>query len=459
MPKIVGKYKIIGTLGKGNLSEVKYAINIKNDKQYAMKVIDLSYIRNPRMEAQIKHRINIMEKMDHPGIVKLRDIMHSKRYMFLVFDLEQGDFFDIVAQGGAIPEDMARKYFHQLIDIIDYMHQNNAVHRDLKAENLLVDAEGNLVITDFIFSNMTKEPLTDIEKVKDDIESDLSDTETETEAEAENDADSNIQNSTPINETLRHFSAPEALHEEGYIPEVADIWSAGVILYLMLVGDFPFDAPTPKELEEKIREAHVSFPAKFPPKAQNLLKRIFVAEPEKRCTMQELKRHSWFKEDYTPIVGGKIDNTIVGGEIDNIIEDKEVTVHLSADTKVNHRDVDINEPINVFELIAKLSGVSIDGLVNQKTRSNNVTSFTTSKSVTELRDLIKNTLTCIGAKIFKKSTAKVVRANIPICSKEVGIKLEISKLTDDLSLVEISRRKGSQTDYMRVYKVFKNKLK
>ena len=463
MPKIVGKYKIIGSLGKGNFSNVKRVINIRNDKQYAMKIIDISDIKDPRMEAQIKRRVTTMEKMNHPGIVKLHDLMHSKRNRFFVFDLKEGEFFDLIAQGGAISEETARNYFQQLIDIIDYMHQHNAVHRDLKAENLLVDENGNLVLTDFIFSNMSKEPRpSGLESMKNNNESESEletetdteteaevETETETEAEVETETEQSGYNSEPINEPLRHYSAPEALHEEGYIPEVADIWSAGVILYLMLVGDLPFDAPTPKELEEKIREAHVSFPAKFPPGAQNLLKRIFVADPDIRCTMQELKRHPWFKENYEPVVGQDVDCTI---------EDSEVTVHLSADTKLKNRDSDINEPINVFELIAKLSGVNIDGLVNKSVPSIGLTSFTTAKPVYQLRDLIRNTLTSLGAKVYRRSTAKLVRAIIPICSKEVGIKIEISKITDDLSLVEINKLKGSQTDYTRVYKVFRNKL-
>ncbi|KAK8887068.1 hypothetical protein M9Y10_038104 [Tritrichomonas musculus] len=444
MPKIVGDYKVIDTLGHGSFSTIKKVINIKTDKFFAMKIAKLSDIKNSRMEAQIKRRINILTKMDHPGIIKLRRMMHSKNNMFLIFDLEEGEFFSEICQHGPISEELALEYFHQLIDIIDYVHKHNAVLRDLRAENLLVDADGNLKITDFIFSNMFKN--SDSNPESDDQEIDEDDTDLESDVDL-GDVD---DNSNPINLPLRHFAAPEALHEEGYIPEASDIWSAGVILYHMLSGDLPFDAPTPKELEEKIKEAHVSFPAKFPTQAQNLLKLIFISDPEKRCTMTEIKKHPWFRKDYTPIIGRDIDNTI---------EDTEVTVHLSADTKINHRNQDVNEPINVFELIAKLSGVRIDGLVDKSVATKVITSFTTARSVTQLKDLILDTLDNLGARVYKKSTDKIIKAIVPICSKEVEIKIELSKLTDDLSLVEICRLKGNQIDYMRVYKVFRVKLK
>lgn len=428
MPKIVGDYKILKTLGEGSFSKVKKVINIKTDKLYAMKIINLSDVKDKVNESQIKRRIETMSKISHPGMVKLRAIMHSKNRLYLVFDLAEGELFNTLAQSVPLTENVARKYFQQLIDILSFLQKNEAQHRDLKSENLLVNSKDDLFITDFIFSNMTKK-------------SDFKDEEEENEEEDQKEI-------KPLKTPLRYYAAPEVLHNEGYVSSSADVWSAGVILYTMLTGDLPFDGSNAAELEEKIKKCNVYYPKKFPEKAKNLLKRIFVVDPERRLNLNEVQKDPWFKEDY---------HKINGKDRHKKIPDTEVTVHYTADTK-GRTKANKDDPVDVFELIARLSGVSIDGLVNDSVPIKSMTSFTSNKSVPDLIKESNKMLQSFAAKVKESKSPKIIKALIPICSKEVYLRIEFSKISDELSLVEINRMKGGQMEFLRVYKLIKSTL-
>ena len=163
-----------------------------------MKIIHFSEIKDQVNESQIRRRIEFMSKYSHPGISKLRAIMHSKNSLFLVFDLQEGELFNTLAKSGPLHEDVARRYF-QLIDILSFIKSHDASHRDLKSENLLVDSSDNLVISDFTFSNMTKK--SDIEKHKEEEENE--------EEDRENDKNA----LKPLKRTLRYYTAPEVFQE------------------------------------------------------------------------------------------------------------------------------------------------------------------------------------------------------------------------------------------------------
>ena len=210
MPKIVGDYKIIKTIGRGTFSIVKKVLNIRNNIEYAMKIIPLSSIRsNKQFDKIIKHRINLISKMNHPGIVSLHGIMHSTNNLFLIFDLAKGEFLSSISESCPLPEATARKYFQQLIDALSYMHDHDITFRDLKLENLLIDSNNNLKIADFIFSNFHDAIIEDIDLLESDNE----------------DSAPNSEVKFPTT-TLRYYAAPEVLHEQGYVSPACDIWSA-----------------------------------------------------------------------------------------------------------------------------------------------------------------------------------------------------------------------------------------
>lgn len=414
MPKIVGDYKLIKTLGEGSFSKVKLVENIKTNEQFAMKIIDQQLVKENKMENQLKREINVMLKMNHPGLIKLHGVMHSKKNIFLVLDLAQGgELFNKLAQDGPLEENLARKYFQQLIDALDYMHSKNAIHRDLKPENLLLDSQGNLKIADFGLSIMA--PSTS-ELLK-------------------------TRCGTP------NYVAPEIFYADGYVGPSADIWSAGVILFVMLAAALPFDAPTLPEIARQIMNVQIMYPSNFPKQAVDLMKHILLANPSERYTIEQIRQHPWFKVDYHQIKGRDSDATV---------HDIEVTMEKTPDQPEPAEEDD--DSMNAFELIAKMSGVSMDRMIDKSKPAQSSTSVSSTKPLNEILEIIQRTLKLSNAKVHQQKNERVIKATIPVGVNEVGIKIEVTSITKGTYLIEFLRLKGGLFDFLRVYRTIRDKL-
>lgn len=410
MPKTVGDYKLLKTLGEGSFSKVKQAVHIPTNKVYAMKIIDLNLIKQNKMETQLKREIDVMSGLSHPGLIKLHAVMHSTKNIFLVLDLaEGGELFNKLAQDGPLPENVARNYFQQLLDALDYMHKHHAIHRDLKPENLLMDNEGNLKIADFGLSIMSQNG--DLLKTR---------------------------CGTP------NYVAPEIFSADGYVGPSADIWSAGVILYVMLAAALPFDAPTLPELARQIMNVQITYPRNFPKGAVNLMKHIIVADPKSRYTMEQIHEDPWFKVNYKQRKG--LDET---GEK---FTDELVTMQESATEAAN------DEPINAFELIAKIGAVNMERLVDNTVPVNSSTSFSTTKPLQDIQRIIRQTLDGLRATTTESQEKKSFKTSVPVANNTVTVRIDVVPVAGDTYLCEFCRLKGVQFDFLRVYRTIKQRL-
>eukprot|EP00253_Pinus_taeda_P027211 PITA_27211 len=146
----VGKYELGREIGEGRFAKVRVARNIETGLKVAIKIIEKKMILRLNLRHQVKREINTMNLVKHPNIVRLYEVIASKKKVYLVMEyVTGGDLSDKIAYLQKITEEEARKYFHQLIDAVDYCHGRNVYHRDLKPQNLLLDGKANLKVSDF----------------------------------------------------------------------------------------------------------------------------------------------------------------------------------------------------------------------------------------------------------------------------------------------------------------------
>ncbi len=250
---------------------MKYAVNTETTEAVAIKVLDKEKIQQQNMGAQIKKEISIMKVVRHPNIVKLKEVLASRTKIFIVLELVTGgELFDQIVKEGRFGNDKARKYFRQLINGMLYVTSKGVCHRDLKPENLLLDGAGNLKISDFGLSALY------------------------TGGDGENASRTTILHTTC---GTPNYVAPEVLEDKGYDGRKADIWSCGVILYVLLAGFLPFDERTMPELFAKIQNADVQYPAFFDADVKDLLAKILTNDPAARIGLDGITAHPWFTKN------------------------------------------------------------------------------------------------------------------------------------------------------------------
>ena len=226
------------------------------------------------MGNQIKKEISIMKVVHHPNVVQLKEVLASRTKIFIVLELVTGgELFDSIVKEGKFSDDKARKYFRQLIHGLSYCNTKGVCHRDLKPENLLLDQNANLKISDFGLSALYT---------------------------GGDDGETN-QRTLLLHTTCGtpNYVAPEVLEDKGYDGKKADIWSCGVILYVLLAGFLPFDEKKMADLFRKIQAAEVQYPAWFSDDVRDLLRKILTADPGNRANISEIQQHQWYTKGGT----------------------------------------------------------------------------------------------------------------------------------------------------------------
>ncbi|XP_053449064.1 serine/threonine-protein kinase SIK2 isoform X3 [Nycticebus coucang] len=257
-PVRVGFYDIEGTLGKGNFAVVKLGRHRITKTEVAIKIIDKSQLDAVNLE-KIYREVQIMKMLDHPHIIRLYQVMETKSMLYLVTEYaKNGEIFDYLANHGRLNESEARRKFWQILSAVDYCHGRKIVHRDLKAENLLLDNNMNIKIADFGFGNFFKS----------------------------GELLATWCGSPP-------YAAPEVFEGQQYEGPQLDIWSMGVVLYVLVCGALPFDGPTLPILRQRVLEGRFRIPYFMSEDCEHLIRRMLVLDPCKRLTIAQIKEHKW----------------------------------------------------------------------------------------------------------------------------------------------------------------------
>jgi MAP/microtubule affinity-regulating kinase len=147
-------YKLLKTIGKGNFARVMLAKHLPTSSEVAIKIIDKTQLNANSLD-KLSREVSIMSKLNHPNIVKLYEVIETEKTLYLVMEyINNGEVFEYLVKNGRMKENIARQKFRQLISAVQYLHSKNIIHRDLKAENLLLDSNLDVKIVDFGFSNM-----------------------------------------------------------------------------------------------------------------------------------------------------------------------------------------------------------------------------------------------------------------------------------------------------------------
>jgi serine/threonine-protein kinase SIK3 len=254
----VGLYDLENILGKGNFAIVRLGIHKLTKTKVAVKIVEKNELDAENLK-KIAREIDIMRKLSHRHIIKLYQVMETDSMIYIVTEFAaNGEIFDHLVTHGKMKEEEACRIFAQILSAIKYCHTHGVVHRDLKAENLLLDSDNNIKLADFGFSNYY----------------------------SSNHLLSTWCGSPP-------YAAPELFEGKKYVGPKADIWSLGVVLYVLVSGSLPFDGATLQELRSRVVGAQYRVPFFLSQQCEQLLKGLLVIDPERRLSLEQIARHQW----------------------------------------------------------------------------------------------------------------------------------------------------------------------
>ncbi|GLJ18891.1 hypothetical protein SUGI_0337560 [Cryptomeria japonica] len=417
----VGKYELGRTVGEGNFSKVKFARNVESGESVAIKIMDKDTLLKHKMVKQIKREISTMKLIKHPNVVLLHEVMASKKRIYIVLEfVMEGELFDKIVHQGRLREDEARKYFQQLINAVDYCHSRGVSHRDLKPENLLLDSYGNLKVSDFGLSALPQQ--------------------------VREDGLLHTTCGTP------NYVAPEIINDKGYDGATADLWSCGVILFVLMAGYLPFDEPNVMALYKKICKADFRYPLWFSSSAKKLISRILDPNPKMRITVSEILKNEWFKKGYKPPKFQE-DEDVGLDDIDVVFGDSEE--HLVTEIKETKPVI-----MNAFELISMSQSLNLGnlfeqhmGLVKRETR------FTSKHPAKEIISKIEEASGPLGFKV-KKQNNKLKLQGVNTGRKgSLSIATELFEVVPSLCMVEVRKAGGDTLEFHEFYKKLSSALK
>ncbi|CAN6169751.1 unnamed protein product [Urochloa humidicola] len=270
---LIGRYELGKLLGKGSFAKVYHARNADTGEEAAIKIMDKNHLaKSGAVQQQVTREIDIMRRVRHPNVVRIHEVMATKRSIFVIMEYVAGGSLDAYladrAAGRGLAESSARRVFQQLVLALDFCHSLGVYHRDVKPDNILIDGAGNIKVADFGLS-----ALVDVDR---------------------REAPLHTVCGTPM------FIAPEVFLRRGYDGAKADVWACGVVLFTLAAGRFPFNQRD-TSLYHLIRRGDYHCPPWFSPSLVRLIRRLLCPDPACRIAMDQIKENSWFKKGFKEI--------------------------------------------------------------------------------------------------------------------------------------------------------------
>ncbi|CAD8103409.1 unnamed protein product [Paramecium sonneborni] len=401
--KQVQNYILQRTLGQGTFGKVKLGYHTIADEFVAIKMLEKSRIENQCDLVRVQREICILRKVSHPNVIKLYEILESESCVYLVMEyVKGGELYDYIIKKKYLPENIAVRYFQQLVFATEYLHSQNIIHRDLKPENLLLDENRQLKIADFGLSFLSQ---TKGEYLK-------------------------TACGSPC------YAAPEMLVGKTYEGTKSDIWSCGIILFAMLCGYLPFEHENTKQLYELIKNSDFEKPEHLSKNALDLITKILIKDPNKRYNFDQIKQHPFFQL-HTSIPTKNLslnDQTIISKMVDMGYQQNQIIVQLQSNKHNTLTTIyyllqkKYNQPHrkSFFQNIQNIGNLKLD--INQKrfTIAKFQPSHQGSPNLEKIEKLKKSIRTRLDNSPYLQTqiSQKFKKVNLSVQSKRVSIQIE-----------------------------------
>lgn len=319
---IISNYEIGKEIGSGSFGTVNIAQDRGTGEKVAVKCISKSKIQKSNMGCQVKKEITTMKKLDHPNIVRIKEVLMSDTHLYLILEyVGGGELFTRLVRQGKLSENVAKRYFKQVMDAVKFCHNLYICHRDIKPENILLDSNDNVKIADFGFASiMEPEPGSETESESEPAldayvpMSSINENNNTESGSIEPFADFVPDSTSPPKKKTNKFRqlpskimqkmstmcgttqymAPEIVNRDSYRGDKADIWSCGVVLFVLLTGYLPFDSNNPDIVTQKIKNGTFTIPNFISGPARDVLTKLLTANPLVRPSAKTMLQHQWF---------------------------------------------------------------------------------------------------------------------------------------------------------------------
>ncbi|CAD6270625.1 unnamed protein product [Miscanthus lutarioriparius] len=412
---LMERYELGRLLGKGTFGKVHYGRNLESNQSVAIKMMDKDRVLKVGLSEQIKREITTMRLVAHKNIVHLHEVMATRNKIYIVMEyVKGGELFDKIDKSGKLTEAAAHKYFQQLISAVDHCHSRGVYHRDLKPENLLLDENENLKVTDFGLSALSES------KRQDGL--------------------LHTACGTPA------YVAPEVISKIGYDGAKSDIWSCGVVLFVLAAGYLPFQGPNLMEMYRKIQHGDFRCPSWFSHKLKKLLYKILDPNPSTRISIQKIKESTWFRKGPGEIRAVK----------EKILNENATTnaapVLATRRKKIAHEDLKplAATNLNAFEIISFSTGLDLSGLFIKK-ECRKETRFTSDKPALAIISKLEEVAKALNLRIRKKDNGIVkIQGRREGRNGVLQFDTEIFEITPSYHLIEMKQTSGDSVEYQKL---------
>lgn len=263
IPQVFNHYELIQTIGTGANSVVIKVQHKATNEFFAAKVVSRKSILETGQFPYFEREVRVLQRITHPNIVKVNDVVYLDELIIVVMDYcENGDLLTFMREQTQLTLPICRQLFYQLAQAVGAIHKRQIAHRDIKPENIFLDSNYVLKLGDFGLSQEIK----------------------------------NNRLLSTLCGTL-YYAAPEVIKGEMYDGQKADIWSLGILLFVMNVGSLPWQSIKSAGITEEIIRGHIYIPDNVTPEVKDIIQKCTILDPQGRPSIMDLLKMPWIEEE------------------------------------------------------------------------------------------------------------------------------------------------------------------